>query len=59
MEKKLGAHTWRLPSCPALLSWASAAGKKEGEGPLGREFDLVFQDTRMGQNTWEQAESAF
>ena len=35
------------------------AGKKEGQGPLGKGFDQVFIDTKMGQNTWEKAESEF
>ncbi len=37
--------------------FAAAVGKQEGEGPLGREFDLVFPDTAMGQDSWEKAES--
>ena len=59
MEKKLGARTYRLPSCPAVVSYASAVGKKEGEGPLGKRFDQIFPDTKMGESTWEKAESAF
>ena len=59
MEKKLGTRTYRLPSCPAVVSYASAVGKKEGEGPLGKRFDQIFPDTKMGESTWEKAESAF
>ena len=33
-------------------------GKKEGDGPLGRCFDAIFEDVRLGLDTWEQAESA-
>ena len=32
-------------------------GKKEGEGPLGNRFDVVGEDDKFGQNTWEEAES--
>ena len=45
--------------CPAyLVSSASVAGTKEGEGPLGRMFDLVAKEDLFGENTWEEAESA-
>lgn len=36
---------------------ASVVGKKEGEGPLGQHFDVVEEDDRFGQKTWEEAES--
>ncbi len=42
---------------PLILSAASIAGKKEGEGPLGAYFDVVETDPMFGQNTWEEAES--
>lgn len=41
-----------------ISSFAAAVGKKEGEGPLGNEFDLVCTDTTLGQDSWELAESA-
>ena len=31
--------------------------KKEGEGPLKEEFDLINNDTSFSQETWEKAES--
>lgn len=37
---------------------ASVVGKKEGEGPLGKKFDVVEQDAMFGAPNWEQAESA-
>ena len=55
--KRLGKRTVELSGQTGILGYASAVGKKEGEGPLGREFDMVFEDTRLGQKTWEQAES--
>ncbi len=59
MKKKIGTQTYHFPSCPAVVSYANAVGKKEGAGPLADTFDLVFTDTRMGQKTWEKAESEF
>lgn len=42
---------------PNIICWASVVGKKEGEGPLGKEFDMVLSDDRCGLDTWEKAES--
>ena len=42
---------------PAVDAWAAVGGKKEGEGPLAAGFDLLFEDNRLGQPTWEKAES--
>ena len=41
----------------AVAGFASSAGKKEAEGPLGGEFDLVFKDNLLGEDSWEKAES--
>ena len=53
---KRGRHSFILPQQPVITAWASVAGKKESEGPLGHCFDLTSQDTRFGQKSWEQAE---
>ncbi len=58
MPKRVGESTLRFLSRPTIVSYAAVGGKKEGEGPLGRHFDAIFADARMGQDTWEQAESA-
>ena len=58
MPKRVGESTIRFCNRPAIVSYAAVGGKKEGEGPLGRHFDAIFADARMGQDTWEQAESA-
>ena len=41
----------------SFVTWGSAVGKKEGEGPLGKLFDLRDEDDRFGKETWEKAES--
>ncbi len=46
-----------LPSRPAVAGFAATAGKKEGEGPLGKEFDKIYEDGMAGETTWEKAES--
>jgi len=42
---------------PAIRSYASVVGKKEGEGPLRERFDRVISDCYAGRDTFEQAES--
>lgn len=59
MSTKLSKNTFRLDSCPSVIAFASVVGKKEGEGPLGEYFDVVNEDTTMGEKTWEKAESRF
>ena len=53
-----GGRTIPLPAGPRILSWASVAGKKEGEGPLGASFDLVGTEDSFGEKSWEKAETA-
>lgn len=43
---------------PCIVAAASVTGKKEGEGPLGKWFDLASGDDLFGENTWEAAEGA-
>jgi stage V sporulation protein AD len=45
-------------SPPIITGHAGVAGKKEGEGPLAEDFDAIFEDTTMGQQSYELAESA-
>lgn len=55
-ENKIGRRTFRPQRPISITHWASVAGKKEGQGPLGGKFDVVNPDTRFGEKTWEQAE---
>lgn len=55
--KKVGkTYLFNLP--PVIIGSAGVAGKKEGEGPLRKEFDQIFEDTTMGLDSFELAESA-
>ena len=58
MPERCGKYTLTLSNSPTVLGYAAVVGKKEGQGPLGAQFDAVFEDTRLGKDTWEQAESA-
>lgn len=52
-----GRRSIVFPQPPAILSYASVAGKKEAQGPLRTSFDLTSDDTSFGQKTWEKAET--
>lgn len=58
MPERIGRYTLRLPSRPLISGYAAVVGKKEGEGPLSEEFDYIYSDTTMGEQSWEKAESA-
>ena len=55
-ENQIGKRTFRPGKPVSITHWASIAGKKEGEGPLGSKFDRVCRDTKFGMHSWEQAE---
>ncbi len=57
MGKRLGKQTIQFQTPPAIAGAYAAVGKKEGDGPLGNWFDMVYQDEFLGQDTWEKAES--
>ena len=57
MPERKGNYTIQLSNRPMILSSAAVVGKKEGEGPLGKVFDRVFEDTTLNEKTWEKAES--
>ena len=52
-----GKQSIEFEEPPYLMGSASVVGKKEGEGPLGNQFDMVGADDLFGQKTWESAES--
>ena len=54
--KQRGKYSFILPNKPVITAWASAAGKKESEGPLANTFDITKRDSYFGEKTWEQAE---
>lgn len=55
--KRVGQYTLRFERCPAILGHAAVGGKKESEGPLAPDFDQLFSDSYLNQESWEKAES--
>ena len=58
MIQRLGAGTLLFENMPRVTGFASVAGKKEAEGPLGERFDKIIYDSHAGLDTYEAAESA-
>ncbi len=54
---QVGKASVKFEKPPVIEAAASIAGKKEGEGPLGKMIDLVVEDAMFGTDSWEQAES--
>ncbi len=54
----INGKTIFFDSQPIVTGSAGVVGKKEGEGPLAGSFDAIFEDTTMGQDSFELAESA-
>lgn len=57
MGKRIGKNTVEMENNPTIYSFASICGKKEAQGPLGNQFDKTFEDTTLGEDTWEKSES--
>ena len=55
-NKPIGRQSFTFDSPPIITHWASIAGKKEKEGPLGKYFDHTHNDTYFSQKTWELGE---
>ena len=55
-NKKVGKQSFVFKDPPIISAWASIAGKKEKEGPLGYSFDYTHSDAYFRQKTWEQGE---
>lgn len=57
-SSQIGCRSLKLQSEVYILESASIAGTKEAEGPLGDLFDMVGENDKFGENTWEMAEAA-
>ena len=55
--KKIGAQTIKFANPPSIISTATIVGPKEGGGPLKNYFDLILEDDKWGQESWEKCES--
>ncbi|RXT09082.1 stage V sporulation protein AD [Ammoniphilus sp. CFH 90114] len=51
-----GHQTWVFSNKPVILSTGVVGGPFEAEGPLADDFDMLHQDTWLGQDSFEKAE---
>ncbi len=58
MDVQVGKQSLQFMEAPFIISSANIVGKKEGEGPLGKCFDVICEDDKFGEDTWEESESA-
>lgn len=54
---RTGGRSFSFRSFPRIVSSASFVGEKEGKGPIGSCFDVVFKDDTLATESWEKAES--
>ena len=57
MSQTVGTQSIQFDQAPYIQSSASIVDTKEGEGPLGKLFDVVGSDDKFGEDSWEEAES--
>lgn len=57
MNKRLGKQTIEFDVPPIILNAAAIVGQKESQGPLSEYFDVKLTDDKLGEESWEKAES--
>ncbi|MDR7857150.1 stage V sporulation protein AD [Tissierella sp.] len=55
--KRLGMQTVKFKNPPSILSTYTIVGPKEGEGPLKQYFDMILEDDKWGQESFEKSEA--
>ena len=51
-----GRQTWVFQSKPIIISSAAVGGPFEAQGLLANDFDILHEDTWLGQDSFEKAE---
>ncbi|MCC3375006.1 stage V sporulation protein AD [Cohnella sp. REN36] len=54
-----GHQSWVFRSKPVIVSSATVVGPFEGRGPLANDYDIVHDDSFVGQDSWEKAEKTY
>ncbi|MBB6670548.1 stage V sporulation protein AD [Cohnella nanjingensis] len=54
-----GHQSWVFRDKPVIASTATVVGPFEGRGPLANDFDIVHEDSFVGQDSWEKAEKTY
>ena len=53
-----GHQSWIFNSKPTILASAAVGGPFEGNGALADDFDIIYEDLWLGQDSYEKAEKA-
>ncbi len=53
---KKGMQTWVFDNKPVIISSATVAGPLEAKGPIAQDFDRLYKDSWLGQDSFEKAE---
>jgi stage V sporulation protein AD len=53
----IGKQSIQFDTPVSILGYGSVVGKKEGEGPLAKLFDHIYEDSYIGGTTWEEGEA--
>ncbi len=56
MNRKIGKQSLIFENKPQFLSSAAIVGDVEGKGNLAEHFDLILDDDRWGEDSWEKSE---
>lgn len=56
MKKYIGAQSMRFENPVNIIGRSSIAGKKEGQGPIGKYFDGIIPDALWGEDSFEKCE---
>lgn len=57
MAKRIGNKTVIFEKPPVIIGSGAVVGKKEAQGPFGKYFDYVVEDSRFGEDSYELGES--
>lgn len=52
----IGSQTWEFQNKPVIIGAATVVGPEEGQGPLGSDFDYIYDNLEIDEKTWEKAE---
>ena len=56
-SKQMGKQSICFANPPVISGAASVVGSKEGQGPYREYFDVIEEDDKLGEDTWEAAEA--
>ncbi len=56
MAKNIEGQSLTFETRPGVFGYGTVGGPEEGKSPLSNKFDLIYEDARCGEKTWELGE---